>query len=145
MAAGTDGVWGDVFNTEIMGIHQVMLGDGRVLYWGDNGEGAAFSNTQNFAIYDPETGSVEVKDAAFVVRMFCGAGVLIPGTDQVLVAAGNGAGDDDVRVFDASDDTLVNESQYLRADGRFYPTLVALSTGQLVIRGGDSNGGVGTP
>ncbi|MDA9865060.1 Ig-like domain-containing protein [bacterium] len=150
MAAETDGVWGDVFNTEIMAIHQVLLGDGRVLYWGDDGSGNAFSNTMDYAIYDPQTGTFEVQDAAFVVRMFCGAGVIIPGTDQVLVAAGNGAGDDDVRVFDTSDENLVNESQYLMAEGRFYPTMVSLSTGQLVILGGNAagtaaGGGVGTP
>ncbi|MEO0944669.1 MAG: Ig-like domain-containing protein, partial [Pseudomonadota bacterium] len=139
------GEWGAVFDTEIMGIHQVMLGDGRVLYWGDGGEGNAFSNTLKYGIYDPSTGEFEILDAAQSVFMFCGAGVLIPGTDQVLVAAGNNNGNDDGRIFDTSDNDLEFVPEYMMADGRFYPTMVSLSTGQLVILGGDSGGGVATP
>lgn len=62
MAADT-GAWGDVFNTTIIGIHQVLLEDGRVLYWGGDGNGNAFSNTQKYGIYDPSTGEYEVLDA----------------------------------------------------------------------------------
>ena len=145
MAVSTDGEWGEVIDTGIMGIHQVLLGDGRVLYWGDDGAGAAFSNTQQFGIYDPTTGDYEIVTESYVVRMFCGAGVIIPGTDQVLIAGGNGIGENDGKVFDASDETLDNIDQYIMADGRFYPTMVSLSTGQLVILGGSSGGGVGTP
>ncbi len=141
----TDGEWGDVIDTSIMGIHQVLLGDGRVLYWGDDGNGSAFSNTQSYAIFDPETGDHEVISASYAIRMFCGAGIIIPGTDQVLIAAGNGVGDNDGKIFDTSDETLDNIGQYVMHDGRFYPTMVSLATGQLVILGGNSGGGVGTP
>ena len=59
MAAVT-GAWGDVFDTTIIGIHQVLLADGRVLYWGGDGNGNAFSNTQKYGIYDPATGEHEI-------------------------------------------------------------------------------------
>jgi len=51
------GSWGKVFDTSIMGIHQVLMEDGRLLYWGDDGAGNAFSNTQKYGIYDPVTGT----------------------------------------------------------------------------------------
>lgn len=138
------GEWGDVFSTSIMGIHQVMLGDGRVLYWGDGGEGNAFSNTMKYAVYDPATGQHEVLDASFAVKMFCGAGVMIPGTDKVLIGGGNGSGENDGKIFDTSDGTLINSSEYTMSANRFYPTTVSLSSGQVVILGG-KGGGNATP
>lgn len=134
------GNWGEVFNTTIIGIHQVMMEDGRVLYWGGDGNGNAFSNTQKYGIYDPSTGEHEILEATHVVRMFCGAGVIIPGTDQVLIAGGNGTGAANGQYFDLSDMSLTLDPSYELADGRFYPTTVSLSTGQVVILGG--NGGI---
>lgn len=139
MAAVT-GTWGDVFDTTIIGIHQVLLADGRVLYWGGDGNGNAFSNTQKYGIYNPETGEHEILEASHIVRMFCGAGVIIPGTDQVLIGGGNGSGAANGQVFDLSDLSLTLDPSYELAGGRFYPTTVSLSTGQIVILGG--NGGV---
>ena len=40
----------------------------------------------------PATGEHEILEADHVVRMFCGAGVILPGTDKVLIAGGNGSG-----------------------------------------------------
>ena len=134
------GEWGEIIDTTIMGIHQVLLGDGRVLYWGDGGEGDAFSGTQKFAIFDPTTGTHEVLDASFQVRMFCGAGILLPGTDKILIGGGNGSGLDDGKIFDLSDGELVNAAQYTMDVNRFYPTTVSLATGQVVILGGDGAG-----
>ncbi|MEM9709481.1 MAG: PA14 domain-containing protein [Pseudomonadota bacterium] len=145
MANATDGAWGDVIEMGIMGIHQVLLGDGKVLYWGDNGLGSAFSNTQSFAIFDPTTGTHEIVTESFAIRMFCGAGVIIPGTDQVLIAGGNGAGQNDGKIFDASDEELTFNPDLEMDVGRFYPTLLSLPTGQLVIFGGNGGSGVATP
>ena len=140
------GEWGDVFDTSIMGIHQVLLGDGRVLYWGDDENGNAFSNTQKYAIYDPVTGEHEVLEAAHVVRMFCGAGIIIPGTDNVLINGGNGSGSGGGQLFDASDDSLLREGFNEMHHERFYPTTISLSTGQILTIGGREGGsGVATP
>ncbi|MEM9319017.1 MAG: PA14 domain-containing protein [Pseudomonadota bacterium] len=145
MVVQTDGVWSEVIDTTIMGIHQVLLGDGRVLYWGDNGDGNAFSGNQSYGIYDPKTGEHEVLSESYAVRMFCGAGVLIPGTDQILISAGYSGGADDSRVFDTSEGTLITDPEYALSTGRFYPTMISLSTGQLVIMGGNGGGGKATP
>lgn len=134
-----DGLWGEVFGTTIIGIHQVLMEDGRVLYWGGDGNGNAFSNTQKYGIYDPATGEHEIMEAAHVVRMFCGAGVIIPGTDQVLIAGGNGSGAANGQYFDLSDNLLTLEPNYQMDGGRFYPTTVTLSTGQVVILGGNGD------
>ncbi len=133
------GDWGKVFDTTIIGIHQVMLEDGRVLYWGGDGNGAAFSNTQKYGIFDPATGDHEILEAGHAVRMFCGAGVILPGTDKVLIAGGNGSGAPGGQIFDTSDKTLVRDSANDMDTGRFYPTMVSLSSGQAVILGGNGD------
>ncbi|MBO6815806.1 MAG: DUF1929 domain-containing protein [Rhizobiaceae bacterium] len=140
------GDWGNVFDTSIIGIHQVVLGDGRVLFWGGDGNGNAFSNTQKYGIFDPETGQHEILSAAHAIRMFCGAGVIIPGTDKVLIAGGNGSGAPGGQIFDTSDETLVRDGANDMATGRFYPTTISLSTGQVVVMGGNGNANLrGTP
>ena len=140
------GDWGNVFDTTIIGIHQVMLEDGRVLYWGGDGNGNAFSNTQKYGIFDPATGEHEILSASHAVRMFCGAGVVLPGTDKVLIAGGNGTGAAGGQIFDTSDETRVRDSANDMANGRFYPTMVSLSSGQAVIFGGNGNADLrGTP
>ncbi|MEL7230794.1 MAG: galactose oxidase early set domain-containing protein, partial [Pseudomonadota bacterium] len=142
----TKGDWGDVFDTTIIGIHQVVLEDGRVLYWGGDGNGNAFSNTQKYGIFDPATGNHEILEADHVVRMFCGAGVIIPGTDKVLIAGGNGSGSAGGQIFDLSDNELIRDGANDMAVGRFYPTTVSLSSGQVVILGGNGNKSLnGTP
>ncbi len=141
----TVGDWGNVFDMTIMGIHQVMLEDGRVLYWGDDGKGDAFSNTQKYGIFDPSTGTHEILNANHAVKMFCGAGVVLPGTDKVLIAGGNGSGQPGAQLFDMSDETLTKDSANNMNAGRFYPTIVSLSSGQAVILGGKGSGSDGTP
>lgn len=134
------GDWGNVIDTSIIGIHQVLLGDGRVLYWGGDGNGNAFSNTVKYGIFDPATGQHEILSASHVVRMFCGAGVIIPGTDKVLISGGNGSGDRGGQIFDLSDEILSRDPANDMNDGRFYPTTVSLSTGQVVVLGGKDAG-----
>lgn len=134
------GDWGNVFDTTIIGIHQVVMEDGRVLYWGGDGNGNAFSNTQKYGIFDPVTGEHEILEAAHVVRMFCGAGVVIPGTDKILISGGNGNGSNGGQIFDLSDFELTKDSINELSDGRFYPTTVTLSSGQVVILGGNGPG-----
>ena len=90
-----------------------------------------------FTILPP--GEHEILEAAHVVRMFCGAGVIIPGTDQVLIAGGNGSGAANGQYFDLSDNLLTLEPNYQMDGGRFYPTTVTLSTGQVVILGGNGD------
>lgn len=135
-----NGDWGNVIDTTIIGIHQVVLADGRVLYWGGDGNGNAFSNTQKYGIFDPSTGQHEILSAAHAVRMFCGAGVLIPGTDQVLISGGNGSGDRGGQIFDLSEESLTRDPANEMNDGRFYPTTVSLSTGQVIVLGGRDAG-----
>ncbi|MEM9732031.1 MAG: galactose oxidase-like domain-containing protein [Pseudomonadota bacterium] len=135
----TKGDWGAVIDTTIIGIHQVVMEDGRVLYWGGDGNGNAFSNTQKYGIFDPATQTHEILEADHIVRMFCGAGVIIPGTDKVLIAGGNGSGAPGGQIFDLSDMELVKDEANELAVGRFYPTTVSLSTGQVVILGGNGN------
>ena len=135
----TTGEWGSVFNTTIIGIHQVLMEDGRVLFWGGDGNGNAFSNTQKYGIFDPATGEHEILEADHVVRMFCGAGVVLPGTDKVLIAGGNGTGAAGGQLFDLSDEELTRDGANNMDTGRFYPTMLSLPTGQAVILGGNGN------
>ena len=142
----TTGEWGSVFNTTIIGIHQVLMEDGRVLFWGGDGNGNAFSNTQKYGIFDPATGEHEILEADHVVRMFCGAGVVLPGTDKVLIAGGNGTGAAGGQLFDLSDEELTRDGANNMDTGRFYPTMLSLPTGQAVILGGNGNAAKrGTP
>ncbi len=146
MVAQTQGNWGDVLDTTIIGIHQVVLEDGKVLFWGGDGKGNAFSNTQKYGIFDPVTGTHEILEADHVVKMFCGAGVVLPGTDKVLIAGGNGTGAPGGQIFDLSEQSLTRDSADDMATGRFYPTMVSLSSGQAVVLGGKGTAGLmGTP
>ncbi|MEM9031378.1 MAG: DUF642 domain-containing protein, partial [Pseudomonadota bacterium] len=161
------GEWGDLEDWPLIAIHTAVLDDGRVLTFGGDENGLA-NGRLKIDVWDPATGTHVTYDNLTETDLFCAAMVAIPGTSKILIAGGDALppggittakpdrggseyttwqGITDVNIFDA--DTGVLEAP---ADGamefpRWYPTILTLATGQLMIFGGTGPGygGVAVP
>lgn len=153
MPAQTDGEWGDLQDWPLIGLHAVVMDDGRVLTFGtdDTGmQGAQFI----YDIYDPQTGEHVTLENTTPTDIFCSAAVQIPGTSKILIAGGDArplgtvnAGVADVNIFDMETGELSPAPEGDMAFQRWYPSMISLPNGQMVMLGGkDINGrGITTP
>ena len=147
----TSGSWSSLFSWPIIGVHSLLLPDGRILTYGTDQDG----NQGAFKIYDvwdPVTNTHDTLPNPTLVDEFCSAGLIIPTTGQVLIAGGDARplgsvnkGIPNANIFDPTTDTLTPTDPM--AFARWYPTMITLDTGQLLVLGGeDLNGnGVTTP
>ena len=129
----------------------MILPDGKILTYGTDQDG----NQGAFKIYDvwdPVTNTHNTLPNPTLVDEFCSAGLIIPTTGQVLIAGGDARplgsvnkGVPNTNIFDPTTETLTPTGPM--AFARWYPTMITLNTGQLLIIGGiDLNGnGVTTP
>lgn len=153
---GTSGKWESVQDWPLIAIHTIVLQDGRLLTFGtdENGmQGAQFI----YAIYDPATGENQLLSNTTPTDIFCSAAIILPGTDQVLIGGGDARpegfvnkGVNHVNIFDNGDQTLAPADEGVMNFARWYPTMVSLPTGQVVILGGSDGrpnqiNGVPTP
>jgi hypothetical protein len=142
--AGTQGVFGPMLSWPLMPIHQVLLPDGRVLFYGSDITGQQGGGL-HYAVWDPTLGTGE--DAFLVLpnqagtNIFCAGQTLLPDTGDALLIGGTvivnglrGIGVDDVNVFDVSGNTMV--AQPKMSYRRWYPTLLSLADGQQLAMGG---------
>jgi len=147
MATVFTGQWGDLQAWPIIGIHSVVMDDGRVLTFGtdENGmQGGQFI----YDIYDPVTGTHETLNNTTGTDIFCSAAMIIPGTDYVLIAGGdnrpNGGtnrGVSDVNILNMRTGELSPAPEGEMVNARWYPTMVSLDDGRMVMLGGsDENG-----
>jgi hypothetical protein len=122
----------------IIGIHLVQLMTGKFLLWGHGGEPQ---------VWDPVGGFTEVADAACtdpqICELFCAGQAFLP-DGSVLVAGGhnealgNNYGLLQSSIFDGFSWRATGSMTY----GRWYPTLVTMSDGQVVAISGDQAPGV---
>ena len=147
------GSWSGVFSWPLIGIQSLVLPDGKILTYGTD-QGGHQGAYKIYDVWDPVTNTHTTLPNKTLVDEFCGAAQIIPTTNQVLIAGGddrpNGivnVGIPNTNIFDFKTDSLTPSPSGPMAFARWYPTLITLGTGQLLILGGaDINGsGVGYP
>ncbi|MCT4656634.1 MAG: DUF1929 domain-containing protein [Cohaesibacter sp.] len=153
MPNNTDGLWEDLKNWPLIGLHAIVTQSGKVLTFGTDSrgmQGAQFI----YDVYDPVTDTHETLTNTTPTDIFCSAAIILPGTDKILIGGGDrrplGApnkGVNDVNEFTDGDNSLEASQLGDMNFARWYPTMVSLPTGQVVILGGtDQNGrGVAIP
>ncbi|MTI43682.1 uncharacterized protein DUF1929 [Roseibium hamelinense] len=147
MATTFTGEWGDLQAWPIIGIHSVVMDDGRVLTFGTDETGMQ-GGQFIYDIYDPVTGTHETLNNTTGTDIFCSAAMIIPGTDYVLIAGGdnrpNGGtnrGVSDVNILNMKTGELSPAPEGEMVNARWYPTMVSLDDGRMLMLGGsDENG-----
>lgn len=154
--AATKGTFGPVVNWPIIPIHVILLPDGRVMSYGSDTKGAQ-TGQFNYDVWDPSKGTGT--DAHLLLPnttgtdIFCSAQVIVPSSGAVLLTGGDRTiknvrnySADDVNFFDYRYNAMYAAPQrmsYLR----WYPTVVTLSNGKVLVLGGriDPNTPAPTP
>lgn len=149
------GVWGGLFSWPIVGIHAVLTASGKLLTFGTDPDGTQGGGMVH-DVWDPVTGEHRLihHHMATPTDIFCAAAIILPGTDHILIAGGDARpsgnpnnGVDDVNLYDDSTGSIMPAADGTMDVARWYPTVVSLASGQVVVMGGiDAVGaGQGTP
>lgn len=142
MANNVTGAWDPSMPWPFIGIHAVVLQDGKVLSFGTEGPTTpGLPANMYHAIYDPATGKNEVINHVHTTQTdtFCSAAMIIPGTNQVLIAGGGRSGQigvADSNLFDIGTSAIVTDAYGSMSEARWYPSMVSLPTGQIVVLSG---------
>ncbi|HIV72618.1 MAG TPA: DUF1929 domain-containing protein [Candidatus Aquabacterium excrementipullorum] len=141
----TKGSMGPVVNWPLIPIHVVLLPDGRLMSYGTDAKG---NQTGQFIydVWDPKLGTGTnahlVLPNTTGTDTFCSAQVIVPSSGAVLLTGGDKAVNgtrnysvNDVNLFDYRSSALYQAAQPMR-DARWYPTVVTLSSGQILVLGG---------
>jgi hypothetical protein len=153
MTGNTKGSWDDLKAWPLIGLHAIVTQDGKVLTFGTDSRGMQ-GGQFIYDVYDPVTGTHQTLANTTPTDIFCSAAIILPGTDKILIGGGDrrplggtNKGVSDVNEFDSSDLSLEASAVGDMHFARWYPSMVSLPTGQIVILGGtDENGrGVSTP
>lgn len=143
--AFTKGAMGPVVNWPLIPIHAVLLPDGRIMSYGTDTKGQQ-TGQFNYAVWDPKLGTGTnahlVLPNTTGTDIFCSAQVIVPSSGAVLLTGGdrtiNGVRNysvNDVNLFDYRSSALYQAPQPMR-DVRWYPTVVTLASGQIMVLGG---------
>ena len=144
------GKWGSVFSWPIIGIHAVLTQSGKLLTFGTNPDGTQ-GGSMVHDLWDPVTGEHKLIDHHHdtPTDIFCAAAVILPGTNTILIAGGDtrplgttpNNGVDDVNLYDDTTGMIMPAPDGTMNVARWYPTVVSLASGQVVVMGGiDANG-----
>lgn len=153
MDANINGEWTDLQQWPLIGLHAIVMDDGRVLTFGTDDRGMQ-GGQFIYDIYDPKTGQHQTLENTTPTDIFCSAAMIIPGTNKILIAGGDARplgsvnkGVADVNILDMDTGELYPAPDGDMAFQRWYPTMVSLPDGRMVMLGGsDINGrGVSTP
>ncbi|MFO1419290.1 MAG: galactose oxidase early set domain-containing protein [Methylotetracoccus sp.] len=164
LTAGADahvkGAFGSPFTWPIIPIHVVQLPDGRVLSYGSDETGLQGALLK-YVVWDPAQGTgsnaFTLLNNATHTDVFCGGFSVMAGSGDVLLAGGNltdyspggtwNNSIDATNIFFPGTNALVNEPSMTYK--RWYPTLIGLARGELLVLGGRMSQlpdvGVGTP
>jgi Domain of unknown function (DUF1929) len=152
------GYWGDVkgdkFALPDSAIHSVLMPTGEILIFGREPIGAQYPNLGSAAIFNPQTGKSRSVDPPPIPEnnglpagIYCG-GMALLSDGRVFIAGGNLSGQGGLAglkytfIFNPWTETWEIGPQM--SAGRWYPTLVKLSSGDILIMSGldDSGDGV---
>ena len=142
--AQTKGVFGPPVTWPIIAIHAVLLPDGRVMNYGTGEQGQQGAEFV-YDVWDPRQGT---STAAHTVLpnttstdIFCGGQSVIAGSGEVLIVGGDKAingeqhfSDQQTSIFHPQTNTITPEQPMVYA--RWYPSVVALPTGEMLVLGG---------
>ena len=150
----TSGSWSGVFSWPLIGIQSLVTPDGKILTYGTDQAGLQGAY-KIYDVWDPITNTHNTLPNKTGTDEFCGAAAIIPETGgEVLITGGDArplgsvnTGVADTNIFDYKTDSLTPNPSGPMAFARWYPTLITLDTGQLLILGGRdlSGAGVGYP
>jgi YVTN family beta-propeller protein len=146
------GDWSAVNSWPLIGVHAVLMPDGRVLTYGTDGTG---KQTGKFIydIWNPALGvgaeSHSTLPNTTITDLFCGSQLVLPQGGQVLLAGGDNwtgtgttnTGNNNTNLLAIGADTLTPGNNMNRA--RWYSSSTALLNGEIYIQGG--SGGTDFP
>jgi hypothetical protein len=146
------GMWSPVTPWPVIGIHAVLLPEGRVLTYGTdtNGRQTGFFT---YDVWDPAAGlgaghltlpngtGTDIFCGSQLVLPHSGAGVLLAGGDNWTGTSTANTGNNDSNIFDPTTNTLRRANDMKRA--RWYSTATTLANGETYIQGG--GGGTDRP
>lgn len=145
------GQWSGVIDWPLVAIHSGLTADGKVLTYGTDQQGRQGGQFV-YDLWNPELGfsadSHLTLPNAVGTDLFCSAQILVPGTDDMLLAGGDirglnlggvNRGVADANLFNATSNTL--NATVAMNFARWYPTLTTLPNGEILVQGGiDENG-----
>lgn len=131
--ARAEGHWSEVIRSEVVPIHMHLLPTGQVMYWDRHNHMLEFDG--NPRLWDPSTGTISMA-AMTSYDLFCsGHSFLADG--RLLVTGGHiedGVGEDKASIYDPFTDSWTSIPN-MNA-GRWYPSNVTLSNGDVLVLGG---------
>ena len=147
------GQWSDVFDWPIIGIESILTPDGKILTYGTDQLGQQ-GGALVYDVWDPATNTHYTLPNKTPTDMFCSAAIVVPSTGEILISGGDARpmghvnmGVHDVNMFDYRDMSVTASEDGPMSYQRWYPTVVELANGKILILGGcDMTGkGVGMP
>ena len=146
------GMWSPVTPWPVIGIHAVLLPEGRVLTYGTdtNGRQTGFFT---YDVWDPAAGlgaghltlpngtGTDIFCGSQLVLPHSGAGVLLAGGDNWTGTGTTNTGNNNSNIFNSTANTLTRAQNMNRA--RWYSTATTLANGETYIQGG--SGGADLP
>ena len=146
------GMWSPVTPWPVIGIHAVLLPEGRVLTYGTdtNGRQTGFFT---YDVWDPAAGlgaghltlpngtGTDIFCGSQLVLPHSGAGVLLAGGDNWTGTGTTNTGNNNSNIFNSTTNTLTRAQNMNRA--RWYSTATTLANGETYIQGG--SGGADLP
>ena len=124
----TQGRWGPLITTPVVGIHVHLLPTGKVLLWGREGEAHLWDPTNQAAGFSPATSPVEP---------FCAGHTFLP-DGRLYVVGGHSIGTKGIpnsMLYDATTGTWTTGGTMAR--GRYYPTTTVLASGEVLAMSGN--------
>lgn len=144
------GEWGDILDWPLIGLHAVITQDGKLLTFGTDGKSgtANFQSAMIHDVWDPVTGQHHTLDHTNTAKtdVFCSAAIILPGTNQIIIGggdmpqAGNQTNNKDSTIYDYTTHQMTESPEGDLHTPRWYPTMISLPTGQIVVMGGTAGG-----
>ncbi|MEO1090539.1 MAG: galactose oxidase-like domain-containing protein [Pseudomonadota bacterium] len=145
-----DGEWSEVMSWPIIAIHSILTPDGKIFSYGTdlNGQQGA---TLFYDVWTPETGTHNTLTKTTATDIFCSAPAIVPATDEIIIIGGDArplgqvnSGVPDVNTFDYQTQQITLSPDGSMSYARWYPTVVTLASGKLIVFGGKgANNGQG--
>jgi hypothetical protein len=146
------GMWSPVTPWPVIGIHAVLLPEGRVLTYGTDTNGRQ-TGYFTYDIWDPAAGlgaghltlpngtGTDIFCGSQLVLPHSGAGVLLAGGDNWTGTSTTNSGNNNSNIFNPANNSLTRANNMNRA--RWYSTATTLPNGETYIQGG--SGGTDRP
>ena len=143
--ASTKGMWGPVKSWPLIGLHAILLPDGRVLSYGTNSVG----KQTGYFIYDvwnPSLGTGPESHLTLpnqtLTDLFCSGQIVLPDASAVFLTGGDNwtgtattnLGNTNTNLFSPADNSLTRGPEMARP--RWYATATTLPNGEVYIQGG---------